>query len=158
MLSCLCLKATEWRESYYEARRSSQQFQAKCDECTAQVQREKETCDALQRVRSYDILTIYSQAYDTHIYIFQTIVSLQESFASQIEGSCQNVNSKPSQEIVRDLKRQIDDRDFLLLNLQEELRAVEKDRDAAVIAKDAMVNTHQSEINVGFITQCSLDY
>ncbi|KAL7519953.1 hypothetical protein ACHAWX_004711 [Stephanocyclus meneghinianus] len=118
-------EVTKWRESYYEAYQLSQQFQAKFDECTAQLHRERETYDALQR----------------------TIVSLQETFASQIEGSGQNVNSKPSEEIVRDLKRQIDDRDFHILNLQEELRAVEKDRDAAVITKDALVKGHQSEIN-----------
>lgn len=100
----------------------------------------------------------YYQLRDSHIYEFQTIVSLQATFASQIEGSCQNVNSKPSEEIVRDLKRQIDDRDFHILNLQEELRAVEKDRDAAVITKDALVKCHQSEINVGLFMQCTSDY
>jgi hypothetical protein len=103
-------------------------------------------------------LTIYYQLQDTHIYGFQTIISLQESFASQIEGSSQNVNSKPSEEIVRDLKRQIDDRDFHILNLQEELRAVEKDRDAAVMTNDALVKGHQSEIKVRLILQCSSDY
>jgi hypothetical protein len=103
-------------------------------------------------------LTIYYQLHDTHIYGFQTIVSLQESFATQIEQSSQNVNSKPSEEIVRDLKRQIDDRDFHILNLQEELRAVEKDRDAAVMTNDALVKAHQSEIKVRLILQCSSDY
>eukprot|EP00804_Cyclotella_cryptica_P026550 CCRYP_015397-RB/>CCRYP_015397-RB protein AED:0.04 eAED:0.04 QI:1097/1/1/1/0.75/0.8/5/65/564 len=116
-------EATKWRQSYYEARQSSQQFQAKLDDCTAQVQQERETCDTLQR----------------------TIVSLKESFASQIEDN-KNANSKPSEEIVRDLKRQIADRDFLLLNLQEELRAVEQDRNAAVMARDALVKAHQVEI------------
>lgn len=50
LLSRLALQVTKWRESYYEAYQLSQQFQAKFDECTAQLHRERETYDALQRV------------------------------------------------------------------------------------------------------------
>lgn len=75
-------------------------------------------------------------------------MSLQESFARHFESSSETTNSTHAEDMVRDLKRQLDDRDLLLTRLQEERRVVEKERDDAIMAKDVLVVSHQNEVHV----------
>lgn len=66
------------------------------------------------------------------------------------------VNTNDSETLVRDLKRQVSERDLALSNLQDQIKAVEKERDEAILAKDSLVAFHQSEISVSLQISCCL--
>lgn len=78
---------------------------------------------------------------------FKAIESLQESFVHHIIESRQNTQSDDLV-LIRDLKRQINERDLTLSSIQQTLTVVEKERDEALIAKDVLVASHQTEICV----------
>jgi hypothetical protein len=64
--------------------------------------------------------------------------------------SRRETNTTESQNLVRDLKRQLAERDLTLSILQEQMKVVEKERDSAIMAKDSLVNSHASEIAVSW--------
>ena len=66
------------------------------------------------------------------------------------------VNTNDSETLVRDLKRQVSERDLALSNLQDQIKAVEKERDEAILAKDSLISFHQSEISVSLQISCCL--
>lgn len=55
---------------------------------------------------------------------------------------------KDCEKLVRDLRRELNKKDLALSGLQEQLKALEKERDDGVMAKDSLAALHRSEISV----------
>lgn len=70
-----------------------------------------------------------------------------------MESRKETDTANDSQNLVRDLTRQLAERDMALSCLQEQIRVVEKERDDAIIAMDSLIRDHKSEIAVSWYTQ-----
>ena len=57
-------------------------------------------------------------------------------------------NTNDSETLVRDLKRQVNEKDLALSDLHDQIRTVEKERSEAILAKDSLLAFHQTEICV----------
>lgn len=57
-------------------------------------------------------------------------------------------NTNDSETLVRDLKRQVNEKDLALSDLHDQIKTVEKERSEAILAKDSLVAFHQTEISV----------
>lgn len=131
----ILLQKNKWRDLSYESRTNNEELQAKCNEFQAQINREKEISDAFQK----------------------EIESLQQAFAEHIEESRgDHANSTRSEDMVRYLKRQLDDRDLLVERLREEVKVAEKARDEAFIAKQEFIALHHAEHSVSCWPLCGL--
>lgn len=64
-----------------------------------------------------------------------------------IESRNEN-QSDDLEKLVKDMKREINEKDISLSSLQEQIKVVERERDEAIAKKDSLIVSHQTEIAV----------
>lgn len=65
-----------------------------------------------------------------------------------IESRTEKDTNDLENNLTRDLKRQLNERDLALSSLQEQIKVLQKERDDSITSKDLMIGLHHSEINV----------
>lgn len=125
-------EVSKWRDQFYDCRKSFEGIQAKHDECQAQISREKDIANSIQK----------------------ELTTLQQAFAKHIEQDTANTNSSASSEaIVQELKIQLEEKELLLQKLNQEVKDHSISRNEAVCVKDELLVSHQAELGV---STCSI--
>ena len=120
-------EVSKWRGQFYDCRKKIEGIQAKHDECQAQISREKDIANSIQK----------------------ELTTLQQAFAKHIEQDTANTNSSASSEaIVQQLKIQLEERELLLQKLNQEVKDMQRARDDADCIKDELLVSHQAELGV----------
>ena len=120
-------EVSKWRGQFYDCRKKIEGIQAKHDECQAQISREKDIANSIQK----------------------ELTTLQQSFAKHIEQDTANTNSSASSEaIVQQLKIQLEEKEFLLHKLNQDVKDMQCARNDAVCVKDELLVSHQAELGV----------
>jgi len=121
----LTQEANKWREQYYDSRKKYEELNEQHIHLKSQIDQDKDVAGALEK----------------------EIASLQHAFAGHVESGCgsSTTNSASSEQLARDLRLRLEEKELLLERLHQEVKDIRKGKDVATCLKDELAASHKAE-------------
>jgi hypothetical protein len=117
-------QANKWRDQYHASRTIYEELHAQYEQLQGRSERERIVAESIRK----------------------EINSLQQVLAEQIKRSDNGTTS--TEDIARDLKHQVAERDLRLDKLNQEVKSMQKARDDAISKNDELAASQQVELAV----------